>query len=45
VVDFSTIGVKPMDFMSENEFKHNNEGGWSRKVIRAKGTELFVLAS
>jgi hypothetical protein len=45
VVDFSTIGVKPVGCMSENEFKHSTEGGWNRKVITAKGTELFSLAS
>jgi len=28
-----------------NEYKHSSEGGWSRKVITAKGTELFSLAS
>jgi hypothetical protein len=30
--------------MSENEFKHSSEDGWNRKVITAKGTELFSLA-
>jgi hypothetical protein len=34
-----------MDFMAADEFKHSSEGGWSRKVITAKGTELFSLAS
>jgi hypothetical protein len=37
--------VKPMDCIAENEFRHSNEGGWDRKVITAKGTELFSLAS
>ena len=27
MVDLSTIGVKPMDCISENEFKHSSEGG------------------
>lgn len=45
VVDVSTVGVKPLDCKSEIEFKHSNEGSWSRILITAKGTELFSSAS